>query len=152
MPKPPPPVLTPLTPHIVITAPAAGTTFNGGTNPDTIPVQGTVFLTCDDLGGDCDDAGRISGVTVKLGSSDAKPATFKPSTDIHRTTNLVRRVARGLGDDADLRGQMQEIESILPREIPVKADSGKLSKPTFLSSRLNPMRPAASPKRFPRRA
>jgi hypothetical protein len=44
------------------------------------------------------------------------------------------------------------VESILPREIPVKADSGKLSKPTFLSSRLNPMRPAASPKRLPRRA
>jgi hypothetical protein len=37
--------------------------------------------------------------------------TICPSTDIHRTTNLVRRVARGLGDDADLRGQTQEIES-----------------------------------------
>jgi len=62
--------------------------------------------------------------------------TICPSTDIHRTTSLVRRVARGLRDDADLRDQAQEIESILPREIlPVKADSGKLSKPTFLSSR-----------------
>jgi hypothetical protein len=41
-----------------------------------IPVQGTVFLTCDDPGGDC-DVGRISGVTVKLGDSDATPATLK---------------------------------------------------------------------------
>ena len=66
---------------------------------------------------------------------------------------LAEWVARDLGDDADLRGQTQEIESILPREIlPVKADSGKLSKPTFLSSRLNPMRPAASPERLPRPA
>lgn len=76
MPKPPPPVLTPLTPHISITGPAAGDTFKGGTNPDTIPVQGTVFLTCDDPGGDC-DVGRISGVSVKLGDSDAAPATLK---------------------------------------------------------------------------
>src|ERR1700737_4666711 len=76
MAKPPPPVLTPLTPHIVITAPAAGATFKGGTNPDTIPVQGTVFLTCDDPGGDC-DVGRISGVTVKLGDADVTPATLK---------------------------------------------------------------------------
>ncbi len=73
---PPPVRLTPLTPHIVINAPAAGTTFNGGPSPDTIPVQGTVFLTCDDPGGDC-DVGRISGVTVKLGNSDVKPATLK---------------------------------------------------------------------------
>jgi hypothetical protein len=77
-PAPRPPVgLTPLTPHIVITTPAAGTTFNGGSNPDTIQVQGTVLLTCDDPGGDC-DVGRISGVTVKLGDSAARPATFTP--------------------------------------------------------------------------
>src|SRR5690242_433929 len=77
-PAPLPPVgLTPLTPHIVITTPAAGTTFNGGSNPDTIQVQGTAFLTCDDPGGDC-DPGRISGVTVQLGDSAAQPATFTP--------------------------------------------------------------------------
>jgi hypothetical protein len=43
--------------------------------------------------------------------------TICPSTDIHRTTSLVRRVARGLGDDSDLRDQTQEIESILPCEM-----------------------------------
>jgi hypothetical protein len=43
--------------------------------------------------------------------------TICPSTDIHGMTSLVRRLARGLGDDADLRDQTQEIESILPREI-----------------------------------
>ncbi len=38
-------------------------------------MHGTVFLTCDDPGGDC-DLGRISGVTVKLGGTAAQRATL----------------------------------------------------------------------------
>ena len=75
--KPVVPIITPLTPHIFLTNPAAGASFKGGSQPDTITVSGTVFLTCDDPGGEC-GFGRISGVTVKIGSAAAKPAFFKP--------------------------------------------------------------------------
>ena len=76
MPKPPPPDgPTPLTPHVVITSPSDGTPFNGGSHPDTIVVTGTVFLTCDDPGGDC-AAGNISRVTVQLGGSTPQQATL----------------------------------------------------------------------------
>lgn len=76
MPKPPPPDgPTPLTPHVVITSPSDGTFFNGGSNPDTIVVTGTVFLTCDDPGGSC-APGNISQVTVQLGGSTPLQATL----------------------------------------------------------------------------
>lgn len=75
MPKPPPDGLTPLTPNIVITSPAAGTVFTGGSNPDTITVTGTVFLTCEDPGGQC-DIGKISRVDVQFGDAAQQQASL----------------------------------------------------------------------------
>ena len=76
MPKPPPgDGATPLTPNLLITSPSVGTTFNGGSHPDTIVVSGTAFLTCDDPGGQC-DVGDIYRVVVQLGDSTPQQATL----------------------------------------------------------------------------
>ena len=61
-------------------------------------------------------------VWIPRGSSDSRDqncGAFKPAgTEIGEgLIGLCERVTRGLGDDAHLRHQAQEIDSILPREI-----------------------------------
>jgi hypothetical protein len=76
VPKPPPPRLTPLTPNIVIASPSAGSTYRGGSQPDTITVTGSAFLLCRDPGGEC-APGNIDRVDVQFGDSAPQQATLQ---------------------------------------------------------------------------
>ncbi len=67
--------------------------------------------------GDNESGIRVSEVDCCSGHENG--GAFKPAgAEIGQgLVGLAERVAGGLGDDADLRDETQEIESILPREI-----------------------------------
>jgi hypothetical protein len=76
--------LTPLTPNILITSPSPGTIFKGGQQPETITVTGTVSLTCEDPGGQC-DVGDISRVDVQLVDSEGNSLTQRATLNLDAT-------------------------------------------------------------------
>ena len=120
--KPPPgDGFTPLTPHLLITSPSAGTRFNGGSHPETIVVTGTVFLTCDDPGGDC-GAGNIYRVVVQLGGSTPQQATLNldtvpaPGTEQSGSWSLMGAPQQGALNELSITATLTAVSGVSPHQ------------------------------------
>jgi hypothetical protein len=127
--KPPPPgEPTPLTPHLLITSPSVGTRFNGGLLPETIVVTGTVYLTCDDPGGDC-AVGSIYRVTVQLGDSAPQQATLNldgipaPGTEESGSWSFMGAPQPGVLGDLSITATLTALTGVRPHQRVETAES-----------------------------